>query len=219
MDASNDIWRLLATFFGSVFSKSSQGAEDFYQQRDINVATTDWLKPNTRIITETVLVCIVDNFLSYLTDLLRLLMTVRPETLLAERGKVDIRTIPEAVSLDELKKEIIEDRILSLSYKSVQDLAEYLQIQLGFEVFSVAEDRGIVVKAVETRNIVVHNRCRINQRFLERGGGVKEDIGHTLNINPSDLLLMNRYFDKLAKRIDSMAGTKFGISCLEQVVV
>lgn len=186
VDASNDIWRLLATFFGSVFSKSSQSTEDFCQQLDVNVATTDWLKPNTRIITETVLVRIVDNFLAYLTDLLRLLMNARPETLLAERGKIDIRTILEAVSLDELKKEIIEDRILSLSYKSVQDLAEYLKMQLGFEVFPLAEDRGIVVKTVETRNIVVHNRCRINQRFLERAGGVKEEIGHTLNINPSD---------------------------------
>ena len=94
-----------------------------------------------------------------------------------------------------------------------------LFLEACFRNRPLAEDRGIVVKTVETRSIVVHNRCRINQRFLERAGGVKEEIGHTLNINPSDLLLMSRYFDKLAKRIDSMAATKFEIPCLEQVVV
>lgn len=223
MDASNDIWRLVATLFSAAMKEPSDATgqdktESFYASLDANVTTVDWLERNKTIITEMVLVRIADNFLAYLTDLLRLVMTTRPETILAEKGKLDIRQVLEAASLDDLKKEIIEDRILSLSYKSVSDLADYLNSQLGFNVFSSPESRGIVVKTVETRNIVVHNRCRINQRFIDRAGGEKEEIGHPLAINPSDLLRMNRYFDALAKEIDKAATAKFGIPTLRKVL-
>lgn len=216
MDASNDIWRLVATLFSTAMEKPSEttgpdATESFYASLDTNISKVGWLERNKKIVTEMVLVRIADNFLAYLTDLLRLVMTTRPETVLAEKGKLDIRQVLEAASLDDLKKEIIEDRILSLSYKSVSDLADYLNSQLGFKVFSSPENRSIVVKTIETRNIVVHNRCRINQRFLDRAGGEKHEIGGLLTINPSDLLRMNKYFDALATEIDHAATAKFGI--------
>lgn len=222
MDASNDIWRLVASLFSAAMKEppdvtGTDKTESFYVSLDANIATVSWLEKNKKIVTEMVLVRIADNFLAYLTDLLRLVMTVRPETILAEKGKLDIRQVLEATSLDELKKAIIEDRILSLSYKSVSDLADYLNCQLGFKVFSSPESRGIVVKTVETRNIIVHNRCKINQRFIDRAGGEKEEVGHPLTINPSDRLRMNSYFDALAMEIDKAATAKFGIPALRKV--
>lgn len=217
MDASNDIWRLVATLFSTAMAEPSEVTapdtiESFYVSLDANVSKVGWLEPNKKIVTEMVLGRIADNFLAYITDLLRLVMTARPETVLAEKGKLDIRQVLEAGSLDVLKKEIIEDRILSLSYKSVSDLADYLYDRLGFDVFASPESRGIVVKAVETRNIVVHNRCRISQRFIDRAGGERHEIGGILTINPSSLLRMNKYFDALATEIDLAAAAKFGLA-------
>ncbi len=217
IDASNDIWRFVVTIYGSAIKESSSDIapneiEAFYTSLDENISMIDHLESNKRIFTEMMLVRVADNFLAYLTDLLRLVMTAKPETILAEKGKLDIRQVLESTSLEELKKEIIEDRIQSLSYKSVSDLADYLKSQLGFDVFSASESRGVVVKTVETRNIIVHNRCRINQRFIDRAGGKKEEIGDLLVISPSNILQINSYFDKLAEQIDGAATIKFGIA-------
>jgi hypothetical protein len=216
MESSNDVWRLVATLFGAAMKNPQDfpgpdKTESFYESLDANVLNVDWLKSNKRILTEMVLVRIADNFLAYLTDLLRLVMTARPETILAEKGKLDIRQVLEAASLDDLKKEIVEDRILAISYKSVADLAAHLRSQLGFDVFASQVAQGIVVKTVEARNIIVHNRSRINQRYVDRAGGKKEEIGRPLEVQASDLLRMNGYFESLAREIDQAAIEKFNL--------
>lgn len=218
--ASNDIWRLVATLYSPAIriagEESNDSLENLYNSLDAAASKVDWLATNNQIITEMTLARIADNFLAYLSDLLRVVMLAKPETIFSEKGKIDIRQVLEATSIEELKQEIIEERIHALSYKSVTDLATHLKTQLGFEIFETSEDHTIAVKTIETRNIIVHNRGKINQRYIDRTGGRKIEINSIISVSPSDLLRMNKYFDDRLNSIDKKAIAKFGLSC-EQV--
>jgi hypothetical protein len=222
---SNDIWRLVFTLFSNPLVAMRDAGftapvgDDFYAALDSQVDSVWWLRKNERIITEMVLCRIVDVFLTYFSDLLRLILVAQPNALLSERGTVDLRRVMSASSLDELKKELVDDRILALSYKSVADLAHYLEERLGFVVFSDPAGLSLVVKIVETRNLFVHNRGITNDRYFERTGRLPgEEPGHRLRIRPSDLLRFNSFFDGLVKKIDTTSAEKFTLPLLSRTI-
>jgi hypothetical protein len=90
----------------------------------------------------------------------------RPETLRSSE-KIDLETVFRHSSIDDLVKTIAERKVESLSYSSFGDLSNYFQ-----ERFSIClvpgTDMQLILEAIECRNISVHNRCVVNQRYLDR---------------------------------------------------
>ena len=212
--ASNDIVRLTAAFVGNAIAGKqlkTDSKEDFFNDLDEMINQHQGLNSNKRILTEMLLSRITDNLLTYLSDLLRIILQEKPAVILSEKGTLDIKRIFDANNLEELKKEIIEERVLQLSYKSVSELAKYLNGKLGFNIFSNKIEESIVTKTIEARNIIVHNRCRINFRYNQRTGFPNSPVGKILNISFSDVIRMNGYFDELALRIDERAVSKFSL--------
>ena len=88
-NASNDILRLTAAFVGNAFKEDKPQAgnkEAFFQQLDKMVSQHQGLNSNKRILTEMLLSRITDNLLTYLSDLLRIILQEKPGTVLSEKG-------------------------------------------------------------------------------------------------------------------------------------
>ncbi len=82
----------------------------------------------------------VDNFLAYITDLLALIYHHRPE-MLKSSEKVEVKFIMQFLSMDDLINALAEKRVQELSYKSFQDLHDYLSSKIGLPL--VTTDEGL----------------------------------------------------------------------------
>jgi hypothetical protein len=150
----------------------------------------------------------VDNFLAYLSEVLALIFTTRPEILSGKHVSMD--SVLRARNTQEIISALAEREVNELSYQGMEDLSKYLKKRLDFELFTTDHKRSRAIVAVELRNIIVHNRGIINQRFLERVPNYKAAVGDTVDLEGQLMDLIVFFVDSVAG-IDRRAGEKFGI--------
>ena len=124
------------------------------------------LKNHRQFLLEVLLVRHVENYLNYLSSLLRIILTARPETLRSSE-KIDLEVVFRHSTLEDLVKTVAERKVESLSYASFGDLSIYFKDKFGITLVSDHEMEALV-EAIECRNISVHNRCVVNHRYLAR---------------------------------------------------
>jgi len=127
----------------------------------------------------------VENYLNYLSSLLFEIFTQKPETLKSS----DSITIEKALSHDsmsELAAEIAEDRVASLSYKSFQELNLFFEKRFKVGLIQKHE-MSKMVEFVETRNISVHNRCKVNKRYASKSGNSSIKMGQLRTMTLTDV--------------------------------
>ena len=143
------------------------------------------LKKHRQFFLEVLLVRHVENYLNFLSSLLKVVFIARPEVLRSSE-KIDLETVFRHSSIDDLVKTVAERKVDSLSYASFGDLAEYFADK--FHINLVGEkDRQTILEAIETRNISVHNRCIVNQRYLSRTARNELKVGEIRILGIADL--------------------------------
>lgn len=186
-----------------------------------SVSETEWrgpledLKKHRQLFLEILLVRHVENYLNFLSSLLRVVFLSRPEVLRSAE-KIDLETVFRHASIDDLVKTVAERKVESLSYSSFSDLAAYFDEKFHIELVR-SDDLSTVVEAIETRNISVHNRCVVNQRFVTRTGLSEAKIGKTRSLGIEDVeriaVVLTRSalaVDKAARKSLSVRGVRFG---------
>lgn len=164
------------------------------------VSAADSLKANRQIFVEVIFVRHVENFLNYLAALLFEVFTQRPETLRSSET-IEVARVLRHETIDALVRELAEKKVDALSYSSFADLCDFFQDR--FKVALVSEsDMKSVIEAIELRNISVHNRCVINQRFVTRTGSPPSAIGKKKDLYSNDLDRIIPLFAKIVKRLD-----------------
>jgi hypothetical protein len=137
----------------------------------------------------------VDNYLAFLSELLRLLYSERPETLRARldegrRGAgteaVPLELVLEHSTMDDLIGSLVERRVTELSFKGVGTLADYLAARLKFDLFCDESHLRRVVKIVELRNLIVHNRAVVNRLYKQRVPESDYPLGHAIVLDVSE---------------------------------
>jgi hypothetical protein len=119
------------------------------------------------IVTRLAFQRLVDNFLSYISDLLRLVFAHRPEALRSsETVRLDV--ILRQESMEELVKFLVDRRVERLAYLNLADLATDVERTLGFRLFERKKDLDMAVRLVAIRNLIAHNRSHVNDRFLRQ---------------------------------------------------
>lgn len=146
------------------------------KDRESRARATEQLAKHRQVFLEIILVRHVENYLSFLSSVLFEIFVQRPETLKSSE-KVELDVILTHDSVESLVRSMAERKVESLSYKSFGDLNLYFQERFSIPLFDDNELPAII-EAIETRNISVHNRCIINQRFLSRTNGHSSLLGH-----------------------------------------
>lgn len=178
---------------------------------------TEDLKLHRQFFIEILLVRHVENYLNFLSSLLRTVFIARPEVLRSSE-KIDLETVFKHSSIDDLVKTVAERKVDSLSYSSFGDLADYFMDKFHLEL-AQPEQRPIIIDAIESRNISVHNRCVINQRYIQRTerknlavGAVRKLWIETLEEFAVTLTASAISVDKSARRALGLKGSRFGKS-------
>ena len=177
----------------------------------------DELKQNRQFLLEVVLTRHVENYLNYLSELLSEIFQQRPETLRSS-DKVEMAEVLRHDTLESFVRAAAERKVESLSYASFESLNEFFEDRLGLMLFPAAVVPD-VVEATETRNISVHNRCRINDRFCKRTGtdrslmGQKKDLYITYLDSFVPLVFASvKTLDGKARKKLKLKGSRFSIS-------
>jgi hypothetical protein len=113
----------------------------------------------------------VDNYMTYLSELLFLIFKQRPELLKLSSKEVRLSEILEYPTLDAFIAVQIERKVSLLSSLSLFKLEQYLNKTYGLTMFLSDQSKTFMNTMVETRNLIVHNRGIISQRFCSRVEG------------------------------------------------
>lgn len=176
----------------------------------------DVLREQRQLLLEVILVRHIENYLNYLSSLLYEIFIQRPETLRSSE-KIEVSDLLKHNTMDDIVRDIAERKVSSLSYSSLSNLAEFFSDRFGLSIAS-SEQLSAICEAAEIRNISVHNRCIINERYLSRTGcdsavlGQKKElfIGYLDEIVPilADLV---KSLDESARRKMKLKNVRFNL--------
>lgn len=169
----------------------------------------DELKKHRQFFMEVILVRHVENYLNFLSSMLKEIFLTKPETLRSSE-KVEIEIVLKHDSIDDFVKTIAERKVESLSYSSYSDLAEYFLERFGIELITNTH-KSIMIEAIETRNISVHNRCIINTRYISKAGADPTLIGRHKSLGINDIEKLSQIISDSVIQTDKKIRGKFKI--------
>jgi len=168
------------------------------------------LKRFSRFVMEMMVIRGADNFLTYVSELLALVFTSRPETLKSGET-VRLEEILQHPTMDDLVTRLAERRVERLSYQGMKDLQKDLAEKLNFEIFPSSGPLSRAVRIIEIRNLFVHNRGIVNRTFLSRTGDSSLAIGSLFKLSPHSVISELDFLAQSVLDIDERAALKFGL--------
>ena len=171
--------------------------------------SVDGLKKIRQILMELILVRHIENFLSYVSSILFEIFITKPEVMKSSE-KIEIDKVLEHRSMDTLVKSIAENKVDSLAYSSFYKLSEYISSKLGLDLCD-EEDMNTISKYIEVRNISVHNRCLVNDRYLGRTKDLTYKIGDTRVVTLIDVQVLLPRLQSVAVSFDKNVIEKFQV--------
>lgn len=170
---------------------------------------------NNRVRSEFTATRYVDNFLAYVSEVVGLLFRLRPGSL-SSQEKVSIEEVVKHKSVDSLVAWLADERVNRLSYDGFGKIDSFVSSRFGFSLVSNADHRALLVYAIAQRNLLVHRRGVVDDRFI--------DVLRTERINVSDYRLgepLSRIetFNTLpailsaVKHVEDAVITKFSVPC------
>lgn len=148
----------------------------------------------------------IENFLSYIAELLALVFSVRPEALKSSE-QVKVEDVLRHESMDELRTFLTERRVERLAYMSLRDLNTDIERTLGFTLFPDEAHLSRAEMDGHMRNLIAHNRGRANKRFVRShtGPGSPPKVGSLLDINRNTFPAEIAFLQSAARDIDARA--------------
>lgn len=149
----------------------------------------------------------VDNFQSYLSDLLHHILEHYPKAMFGK--KIDAKVLYEVPDLDSLKRRAVDKYVMDLGYKNAGELAEFLKDNFGLVTLSHSLTKLRLNRAIQIRNIIAHNRGIVNDVFIFRSGSKVDRVGDKVKtIHP---LVISGYLAQLVDKLDVEARKKFDL--------
>ena len=163
---------------------------------------------------EMMLCRLVDNFQTYITEILTEIYSIHPDLLVQSGIKLQLTAdnVFSAGSLEELRGRVIERHVRGLIYENFAKLVKTLAdpTQLKFKLFTRKYAIVIASDFFEVRNLLVHNRGVINHTFLDRVQKLQNvQLGQRPNVDPRYLNIAANFFFHHASEIDKRAVKQF----------
>ena len=179
---------------------------------DNNIRMLDELKKNRLILIHMLHARMTDNYLTYLTSILGEAFRCRPETLRSSET-IKYEEILKFQTIEDLVESLAEKKVHELSYKPVIELSTFFQERLGIRLVPPERDKDLI-KAVATRNVIVHNRGVINKIYCSNVGEDLNMIGKIRDIGIEYIEDVNLMFFQSVKSMDSGLKKKLKIKGL-----
>lgn len=172
------------------------------------------LTAHTQLLWELLLSRHVDNWLNYVASLLYEIFRARPGMLKTKDAKLDVATVLEQATIDDVVHLLAQRKVHELSYRPFAELCAFFE-QQGLPI-GREEDRAYISEAIEVRNIAVHNRCVVNEFFVRRVPLAGADaIGKKRWLNVRDVEPLAIVLAHVVREVDAAAVAHFGLSARE----
>lgn len=164
-----------------------------------------------QLMAEMALCRVVDNYLSYVTDLLGILFRTRPECLKSSET-ITLEFALAHKTTSRLIRAIADRQVNKLSYRGMKDLNEYTSKQLGLALFGSSAELSQGIQLIEMRNLIVHSRGVVNDTFLSRTGNPHYGIGSQLSFSFSSVQENGNFLARCVEELEQRAHSKFGFA-------
>ena len=201
LNAYNKEIAVIARMLASGYQGLEEDSKTIYKEKKDLV-----LKIESRL-REVLIVSLINNFQSYISDLLRDVLINYPGSI--ESRKIDIRLVFQAASLEDLRKDIIDEQVDKLAYSSFEDLNRYFIDKMSFSLVDSEIKMLRFRYLIEARNSITHNRGYFNKTSLKKLNGVRSRVAKRI-YSPKAIKALD-YINSMVMDIDRRAIEKFGL--------
>lgn len=168
------------------------------------------LRQNEVLICEMAVCRVVDNYVTYVSELLGLIFSTRPETLKSSE-EVTLEFVLTHRTTPQLINAIVRRKVDQLSYQGMKELLDFCSKRLKFPLFREQDDLIKAILLVEIRNIIAHNRGLVNDTFLRRVRDSGLTKGHQIKLQWQEVLNYANFLSNSVATLEHEARKKFEI--------
>ncbi|MEU9311735.1 hypothetical protein [Streptomyces sp. NPDC048256] len=198
--------------FGHLSPEGPEGIfPEFYEQRRNFKKMIDDSIPAR---TEFGLTRCVDSFLVYISDVLTEAMITRPE-LLKTQEQVALEDVLTHGNLSEFISWAAERRVAQLSFKGLNEISRHVEKTLGLTIHQEEVDWVALKQGVAIRNLIVHRRGVIDDRFKRLMEDSTLTRGDRFAVSHDDYLRIAKSAMKIVGEFDGRIAQKFSLTTLD----
>jgi hypothetical protein len=156
---------------------------------------------------------IMENFETYLADILAEIYIEKPE-MLKSKETLTLDEVLRFECRDDLIKYISEKRVNNLQMQGLKAIRKHVAEQHGLNWFT-DEDETFLDRAMLTRNVIVHNKSRVNHIYLKKYPDCGHELGHKLKVKAYAESMVPRILE-IASKLDLITAEKFEFEIYKQ---
>jgi hypothetical protein len=122
---------------------------------------------------------------------------------------VQLEEIFSHPDMESFRRAVLERRIRSLAYKSIEDLLQILKKEFNFDLFPQSAARASIVQMFDRRNLITHNYGLVNRWFLSKYPESSLQIGQEFPYTPEGIVSDLRILAQASVDIEKRAKQKF----------
>ncbi len=161
------------------------------------------------VLDDMLLVRVLDNYLSYLSEILAAVFAIRPEVLRSSDATVTLDEVLRHETMSAFVATVSEQRVRQLSYKGITELALYFEKRLGLRLAPTGDDLKAIDMLAAQRNILVHNRGRADRVYKRKVPGDRPRVGEQLLINYNYVVTSATLLSRSVRYLDLQVVSKF----------
>ncbi len=169
------------------------------------------LRSLSQPLLEMVFCRIIDNFEVYLSDAVREVMNAQPN-MLRSNEQVRVDYVLQFTTMDELLTNLIEKKVNELAYLGFEKLEGWFKERMGMAIATSKSERETIVELIETRNLVVHNRAKVNDKYLRNVSNSTLKLGELRTLDAAYLVSCHELLVMIVLSLDARLGNKFFVS-------
>ncbi|MFD3797305.1 hypothetical protein [Streptomyces californicus] len=173
------------------------------------------LHRNLPMVAEYGLTKCIDNFLSYVSEVLTEALVSRP-ALLKSQEQVTYEEVLAHDSIQAFATWAAERRISHLSFKGLEEISAYIEKRLGLKIHESDKHWSLLRRGVAIRNLAVHRRGIVDSRFTrivaeaEVGERYKFELSEYIEVAGSALKVVIDFDEKISKKFGLPRESKEG---------
>lgn len=197
--------------FGKIVENSEQ--KESVSNKALTLTEYNFSK-HRQLVNEIMLSRAVESFDFYILSILREIFSARPEILKSNK-KIDISTLIELRTPEEIIFYLAENQLHELGYKPLKELNQWIIDRTGLTLFKNDDIFDLAMLATEVRNLIAHNDCMNNDVIMKRLGdnfsGLKiSELGKVI-ITDEFLRKCCYALDGIVFDFDQLASEKFDL--------
>lgn len=208
---------LRGDFVAYVAKQALDGKQDYKEQDPAELAkrdpgpSTQALRRHSQELLEMFVSRIVDNFEVYLVKIIRLVLHSEPRILSDRKKELTLGDILKFDSIDALSRDIIEGKVAALSQRGFGEIESWCAHK-SIPLVVPFNQRQRVVELIALRNIIVHNRGYVDERYRTAVSTSPHKLGEKKQLNVDDLFAAVELLDSVANATDAAVSTKYRLS-------